>query len=648
MAKRVMTRMLRALAWTAASLAALVLLIGLFIATLFDWNWVKAPLTRHLGGTLHRGIAIDGDIAVHLGRVIRVRLEGVRLANAPWASTPDMADFAAIDLEVRAWPLLSGRVEVADLDLTRPVLDLEKNRQGEANWSFGANPKAAIAEKAVVPQKRTEFPQIDRLAIHHGRLRFVDPARGIDIDSSADTATGGDPSHAQLRLAAKGSLQGRPARLDLEAGSLLTLKAASEPYPLRMNATIGATHLTVDGTVAEPLDMQGITIRMALSGGDLAEVFPIFGIPLPHTRAYSLEGELVRNGTVWTFRQFRGRVGGSDLAGDLSVEAGVQPPRLKAVLNSTNLALSDLGGLVGTSPGRETPTKPGHVLPDSPIDLGKLRAMDMDVSFKGRHVEAPHLPIDAMDAHLLLDRGRAQLKPLSFAVADGSFAGTVVLDGSHEVPAVSITMEVNRINLRRFLAGADFAGDTGGTLAGRLDLNGTGRSTAEILGHSGGHVSLFMATGSFSHLLLAAAGLSIDKALGIELTGDQAIPVRCLVTDFAVDEGRMNARALVLDTTSTIITGAGNIDLDDEALDLKLIAHPKSPSLLSARAPVLIKGTLAKPDIGIDPKVEAARGGAAAVLGVLLTPLAAFLPFGDLGLGHDSPCRQLIQQAERP
>ena len=51
------------------------------------------------------------------------------------------------------------------------------------------------------------------------------------------------------------------------------------------------------------------------------------------------------------------------------------------------------------------------------------------------------------------------------------------------------------------------------------------------------------------------------------------------------------------------------------------------------------------PAIGIQPIPLAGKGAAAAVLGVLLTPVAAIIPFIELGLGEDSDCSGLIAQA---
>jgi hypothetical protein len=61
---------------------------------------------------------------------------------------------------------------------------------------------------------------------------------------------------------------------------------------------------------------------------------------------------------------------------------------------------------------------------------------------------------------------------------------------------------------------------------------------------------------------------------------------------------------------------------------------------------VLIKGTLSDPNVGIDPSEVVARGAAAAVLGTLLSPIAALVPMIELGLGKDSPCDELIREAQ--
>lgn len=639
------SRAARILAWVGGGIAAVVLLAVLFFAFVFDWNWLRGSLGERAGGTLGRGVAIEGKLEVHLGRVIRIHAEGVRVGNPPWAKQPEMARFDGIDASIRLWPLLTGRIEMPDLTLTRPHVALEKNRAGEANWQFRQNPKGATAAKAAVPQKRSEFPIIERLVIADGRLGYRDPKAGIDIDSHINTAVGGDPAHEKVRLAGQGTFKGEPAHLNLEAGSLLTLRNPEAPYPLFVEAAIGATKARIEGTIDEPLEMAGVNLDMALTGPDLSAVFPIFGIPVPATRPYSISGRLIHRGPSWVFRDFQGRVGDSDLAGGLSVATGGARPVLRANLNSKRLALADLAGFIGGQPGKEDQT-PDRVLPNKPVNLEKLRAMDVDLRFTGDEVEAPGLPIDRLDARLVVENGRARLEPLAFTIAQGTFAGLVELDGRQPVPRARLSMDIRRMDLHRFFAGTRFAAQTSGTLAGHLELVGRGRSTAELLAGANGRATLMMASGSLSELLIEAAQLHLPEALGLALTKDEPVPVRCLVADFGVTDGVAAARALVLDTNKSVITGGGTINLGNENMNLRLEPHPKDISPFSARAPVTIGGTFKKPDVAVDTKTEIARGGLAAALGALLTPLAALIPFLDPGLGKDSNCALLVQQAQ--
>lgn len=623
----------------------LLALVALFLVFVFDANWLRGPLGERATAQLGRGVAISGPLSIRWGRIVSIHAEGVRVGNPQWAKQPDMARFDAIDVQVRLWPLLAGRVELPALRLIRPRIALEKNAEGEANWKFGDNPRAAAAAQAAVPEQRTTFPIIDYLAVEDGRLAYHDAQAGIAIDSHIATATGGDPAHERVSLSGKGTFKSMPARLALEAGSLLTLRDSSVPYPLRAEASIGATKASVEGTIAEPLKMEGVDLRMALSGPDMAAIFPIFAIPVPPTRAYAIDGHLSRQGDTWTFRDFHGRVGDSDLSGGLSVVTGGARPLLRANLLSQRLALADLAGFIGGKPGQPDTTPPGRVLPNQPLNLGKLRAMDADVRFTGARVEAPGLPIDRLEAALRIEDGRARLDPLAFVIAQGSFAGTVELDGRREVPRAHLDMEVRRMDLHRFFAGTRFAPQTAGTLAGRIDLAGQGRSTAELLGNADGRATLLMAGGSLSALLVEAIGIDIAKALGLVIGRDQPMAVRCLVADLAATNGTARTRALVLDTADAVVTGQGEINLRNEAMDLTLESHPKDPSPFSARAPIHVGGSLGEPDVGIDAPTEAARGGLAVVLGALLTPLAALVPFLEPGLGEDQDCGRLIQQA---
>jgi uncharacterized protein involved in outer membrane biogenesis len=122
-------------------------------------------------------------------------------------------------------------------------------------------------------------------------------------------------------------------------------------------------------------------------------------------------------------------------------------------------------------------------------------------------------------------------------------------------------------------------------------------------------------------------------------------PIRCMVADFALEKGRLETRTMLFDTTEANVVGKGAVDLREEIVDYHVATEPKHFSVGSLPAPIDIKGPLKNPAVRPDAMALGVRAGAAAVLGVVLTPLAALLPTIQLGLGEDNDCAKLLRPA---
>lgn len=621
------------------------------VVLLFDWNDARGFVARRASAALNREVAIDGDLRVHLGNPIRIHLEGLRVANAEWAQDRTMAEIQALDATLRLWPLLRGDWELPELKIQGPKLILEKNDKGEANWNFGPpNAEKEVAKEAATPDDRGDIPVIERLLIADGRLRYRDPTSDIDIDNSINTATGGNDSD-NVQLNGKGNFAGKPFTLAVEGGSLLYLRDDPKPYPLKIDAAVGKTKGHIEGSVGEPVKMEGVDLSVALSGDDMAEIFPIVGIPTPKTRPYSISGHLGREGKVWTFRGMNGKVGESDLSGDVLVDTGGDRPMVKADLTSNRLAALDLAGFIGASPrgADDYPTRGnGRIIPATPIPVEKLRNTDMDVHLRGKRVEAPFAPLEGLDMKVRLVNGDLHVDPLTLGIGGGKIAGTVQVDGRGKVPAMRTNLDIRAMKLSSFFSETSFAGQVGGTVAGRIQLAGTGKTVADLLATSDGKIGVAVDGGRVTSLAVKGLKTNILETLGVVISGSKPMPFNCLVGNMSVQNGIAQVEALVLDTPETLVTGKGRISLRNEAMDLRIVGDSKSPQVFATHVPVLVGGTLGDPDIGVDPTESAARGAAAVALGVLLTPLAGVLPFLDPGSDEQPQCGRLVQDARSP
>ncbi|NUB05937.1 AsmA family protein [Azospirillum sp. Vi22] len=624
--------------------------VGIALAV-FDWNDARGFIARQASKALNREVAIDGDLNVRLGDPLRIHVEGLRVANADWSDDKTMAELRVLDLQLRPWPLLRGDFEFPEIRLSGPKLLLEKNREGAANWNFGGpDPRKEAAKETVKPEDRTDLPIIETLVVEEGRLRFRDPIRKIDIDSGVNTAVGGNGDQ-EVRLEGKGDFAGKPFTLTAAGGSLEYLRDDPKPYPLRVETAIGKTRGKIEGSIAEPVLLEGVDLSVELRGDDLADVFPILGIPVPTTRPYAISGHLGREGDVWRFEGMNGKVGESDLSGQVAVDLGGERPRITGDLTSRKLAAIDLAGFIGASPeGRgDYPTKGRErIIPATEVPLEKLRTADMDVKFRGEHVEAPFSTLDALDARAKLENGRLVLDPLSLGVGGGRVAGTAVLDGGRKTPALDVNLDVRQIKLARLFRETAFAQEMGGTASGRIQLKGQGTTVANILGSSDGKLGVAVDGGRITSYAVKGLKTNILETLGVVLSGDKPLPFNCLVADVTVKDGLVESRALVLDTPETLVTADGTINLRSEAMDMTVLGRAKSPQIFATHVPVHVRGTLGAPDIGVNATESAARGAAAVALGVLLTPLASVLPFLDPGSNEQPHCGELVRNARSP
>ena len=625
------------------TLLGLILLGLVILILLWDWNWFKGPVERQVETRTGREFDIGGNLDVDLDWTTpTVRADRVRFGNAQWSKQPTMAAADRVEFRIEMWPLLRRQVRVPELRLTRPVLHLEMGPQRIGNWKFG---KAG--------ESNARFAQ---LWIDGGKLTFVDAAARTDIAVDVSSRRTHEKAGSSVAVEGGGHWKGNRFRMEGTGESPLALRERQRPYRIDAHASAGPTKAHARGTLTDPVLLRDFDLQLALSGQDMADLYPLIGIVTPNTPPYKLDGRLTREnngpgGYIWHYDSFRGVVGDSDLSGDASVATGGARPYLRADLASKRLDFDDLAGFIGKTPqngdGESTNARFAaqaaserartRLLPDRPYELDKLRAMDADVRYKAHRINAPKWPLDNMETHLRLENGMLRLEPLNFGVAGGQVRSTVRMDARESPIRTRARIDASGLNLRQLVPDVKLAQDAIGRLGGKASLAGTGNSIALMLGSSDGEVAVGMGRGQISNLMMELAGIDIAEALKFLVRGDRKVPIRCAFGDFAVENGVMTARSLAFDTTDTIILGEGTINLRDETLRLKLRPRPKDRSLISLRAPLWIDGTFKNPEFHPDYGRIGLRGALAVVLGNIAPP-AALLATLELGPGKDSSC----------
>jgi uncharacterized protein involved in outer membrane biogenesis len=303
-------------------------------------------------------------------------------------------------------------------------------------------------------------------------------------------------------------------------------------------------------------------------------------------------------------------------------------------------------------PGTRTakaPRDPNRkVLPRTPLDFARLRAMSSEVAYSAAKVtNSRWFPLERGSVNVRLKDGVLDLEPMNLGIAGGTVAGSVRIDSRVNPAIAKVDLKARSLELSRMFRDVNLTRTSFGKIHGDIDLGGRGNSVAQMLAGSSGSIALLMGRGQISNLLLEIAGLDGAEIIKFLLRGDLNVPVRCAASAFDVKKGLMTSRALVLDTTDTVVYGDGTVDFATEKLDLYFRPYPKDMSILSLRSPLKVAGSLGAPQAGPDKGALAGRAGLALALGAV-NPLLALAATVETGPGEDADCGSILREAASP
>ncbi len=660
-------------------LAVIVIAIAALI-WFWNWDWFRPLIESRASAALGRRVTMT-HFDLKLSRHPTAIADGVEIANPDgFPEAPYFAHLDRLSVTADAMAYWHGRNVVIDrIVAAKPQINALQHADGHATWDFPAftnsQPNAApakpvrvdaltIADGAahvVIPKAKADFQiaiatqAFDAAKPPAAEVAGVKAPEGsvpaAPVSAAPPATPSSDPAKPdQLVLDAKGTYAGQPITAHAVGGALLSLRDAATPYAIDATAENGPTKLALSGTVQDPLHFKGTDLKLHLSGPNMGLLFPLTGIPIPQTPPYDIAGNLDYSAGKVRFTDFAGRLGSSDLGGSIIEDPGPQRPVVDATLTSKSVDLADLGGFVGSEPGRtstpaQTPEQKAAVrkaeassqlLPNIPINLPRFTAADVHLDYKGEHIEGRSVPFDAIAVKLDIDDGRFNIHPVTFRVGRGSIVinSTLAPAGKGDLKTKT-DIAFDHVDVGRMLA-ATHAIEGAGLLGGRAELDSTGNSLSSLVGNGDGGLKLMMSGGNLSALLVDLSGLEFGNALLSALGVPNKAHLDCFVMDMGLRRGVLNSNAMIVSTSEADVVGTGDIDLGREALNLRFRTEARHLSVGSVPTDIGIKGTFKNPSIQPNVGELAARGGAAVALGVLLTPLGALLPTVQFGTGDEN------------
>jgi len=520
----------------------------------------KAEIKERVLAATGREIDIKGDLTFSVLPTLGLKVNDVAFANAPGASTKQMATFKQLIVKLKAIPLISGDIEIDEFQLVEPVINLEVDKAGKPNWVFAKPAPAGQTPAGQPPAAKA-------------------PARKTPETKAAPAkpaASGGGADISTLKIADLRLIKGKVSYVDRRTGARqaienanLTVALPGVTSPLQVKGDLVwnkekvALELRLDNPqafstgTATPVRLTlkskpvNLTLAGSAKGGKAVAASGKLDIDVPSVRALAAWtgnpiqmqgsglGPMKLAGTL-ALAQDRIALTGVALSldkitakGDITVATAGKVPTITGKLDVPQLDLNPYlagggnegsGGQKAAAPaakdgaksGTQTASRPapggGKGWSRAPIDTAALRSVNADLALSAGGIRYQKIKVDRGQLHVKLAGGRLEAKLQQLQLYGGSGSGVVVLDGSGKGVALSQDFSIAKVKAREFLSDAAGYSGLSGLGSGKLKVTGRGASQYAIVQSLNGGGSFAFRDGAIKGAELVGMVCSFNPA----------------------------------------------------------------------------------------------------------------------------------------
>jgi hypothetical protein len=449
----------------------------------------------------------------------------------------------------------------------------------------------------------------------------------VELASGTLKADPGEP----IRLDLDGEVDDTPVKIGLATASAVELVRPGVRIPLTLTADTSETSLRLEGSVDRAVENRDVELKLAMRGTRFDRLSKLARASLPPWGPWQLGGRFRMSTRGYAVDDLRFQVADSVLTGRGSFVTAGTKPRIDIALRSPRLQLDDFRLGDWSATGR----KPDPA-PEKKLSEAELRAKARDASKQAQALLSREV-LERQDALLTvrvdevlsgrdrlgsgrldakLENGRADIGPVEVNIPDGGVA-RAWLGYEPTERDVKVDLRVDAVRFDYGVLARHFKPDAAfkGTFSLGMDVQARAPQLADVLKAGNGRIDFALWPTEMSSGLIDLWAVNVLSAITPQLDKGKSPKINCAVGQFALTQGKLEQKQIVLDTTRMRVTGTAQADFDTERLALVMVPQPKTPQFLSLATPVQVTGTFTKFEVGVPP------GGILGTLGRMATSI---------------------------
>ncbi|MBD2749766.1 AsmA family protein [Microvirga sp. BT688] len=449
---------------------------------------LSAELKEHVRSRYGLDLTVRGRSTFAVLPIPRVKFENVVLEFPDGALK---AEGGTLRGELRILPLLFGRIDLSDFDLTETRITASAQKLQAVKWT------EIFKDRATETHAR-------RLVLTKSSVRWTD-LKDSNLDGLNAIVRWVDPSEP---MTLSGSAQWRDEVVSLEQASVFPdLLAANKISPFSLTLSAPSARLTAEGE-AHLGDGPRITGESTIKTASVRDFTRWSGMDLPFgslLRALSISGDFSLDRRRLSWPAVAITLGSDKLEGTLGVRFDTERPVIAGTLAAVTLNLSDL-----FAPFNQTRTSSG-AWSEEAINLAGATGSDLDLRLSASTASLGRLSLDDMAASVLIQPGRIEASIGRAAFYDGTLKGRLSLAAQNGLVDFKSQGTFSGVQIAPFLAAAGEPRWITGRAQGQFSFDGQGRNPADVIRQAAGRSSIELTDGELLGINLEDALRRVEK-----------------------------------------------------------------------------------------------------------------------------------------